>query len=75
MEQENPQKQAADKKKNKQEKAKKSQPPLPFCTTAQSAEHARAHEEDEPCDDARSGVVESTEEQKKATTERKTKAD
>ena len=26
---------------------------LPFCTTAPSAEHARAADEDEPCDDAR----------------------
>jgi hypothetical protein len=28
---------------------------LPFCTTAPSAEHARAEEGDEPCDDFRSG--------------------
>ena len=28
---------------------------LPFCTTAPSAEHARALEDDEPCDDGRSG--------------------
>lgn len=26
---------------------------LPVCTSAASAEHARAEEEDEPCDDAR----------------------
>ena len=26
---------------------------LPYCTTAASAEHARADEEDEPCDDSR----------------------
>ena len=29
---------------------------LPFCTTAASAEHARATNEDEPCDDSRAGV-------------------
>jgi hypothetical protein len=28
---------------------------LPFCTTAPSAEQARAENEDEPCDDARGG--------------------
>ena len=28
---------------------------MPFCTTAASAEHARADEEDEPCDDSRAG--------------------
>jgi hypothetical protein len=30
---------------------------LPYCTRAPSAEHMRAHEEDEPCDDGRSGNV------------------
>ena len=34
-------------------KRKKTEQPLPFCTTAASAEHARASSEDEPCDDAR----------------------
>ena len=29
--------------------------PLPHCTTAASAEQARASDEDEPCDDARRG--------------------
>jgi hypothetical protein len=29
--------------------------PLPFCTTAPSAEHARGNVEEEPCDDARKG--------------------
>ena len=29
---------------------------LPFCTTAASAEHARATNEDEPCDDNRAGI-------------------
>jgi hypothetical protein len=28
---------------------------LPFCRTAQVAEHARAYDEDEPCDDYRGG--------------------
>ena len=29
--------------------------PLPSCTTAPSAEHARTGHEDEPCDDGRAG--------------------
>lgn len=29
--------------------------PLPYCTTAPSAEHARGNVEEEPCDDARKG--------------------
>lgn len=33
---------------------------LPYCTTAPSAEQARAHDENEPCDDGRSGHVESS---------------
>ena len=37
----------------KEEKKKKGDAPLPFCTTAPSAEHARAPNDDEPCDDAR----------------------
>jgi hypothetical protein len=28
---------------------------LPYCTTAPSAEHTRAHDDDEPCDDSRAG--------------------
>jgi hypothetical protein len=32
---------------------KKADAPLPFCTTAPSAEHARGPDEDEPCDDSR----------------------
>ena len=36
------------------EKKKKVQEDLPFCTTAPSAEHARATDDDEPCDDGRS---------------------
>jgi hypothetical protein len=38
-----------------QVKKKKAKKPLPFCTTAPSAEHARADSDDEPCDDSRSG--------------------
>ena len=34
---------------------KKSEEQLPFCTSAPSAEHARGMEEEEPCDDSRSG--------------------
>lgn len=40
----------------KQEKMKKVAD-LPYCTRAPSAEHMRANEEDEPCDDGRSGNV------------------
>jgi hypothetical protein len=36
-------------------KKKKAEEPLPFCTTAPSAEHARGSNEDEPCDDSREG--------------------
>lgn len=38
-------------------KKKKNVKDLPYCTRAPSAEHMRAHEEDEPCDDGRSGNV------------------
>lgn len=34
---------------------KKSEEKLPFCTSAPSAEHARGMEEEEPCDDSRTG--------------------
>ena len=37
------------------EKKKKKEEKLPFCTTAPSAEHGRAENEDEPCDDFREG--------------------
>ena len=30
---------------------------LPHCTTAASAEHARAYDDDEPCDDGRAGGI------------------
>ena len=39
-------------------KKKKVEEKLPYCTTAPSAEHTRADDESEPCDDARSGVAE-----------------
>jgi hypothetical protein len=38
-----------------QPKKKKVKDPLPVCTAAPSAEHARADSDDEPCDDSRSG--------------------
>jgi hypothetical protein len=38
-------------------KEKKVQKQLLPCTTAPAAEHARAHDEDEPCDDGRTGVT------------------
>jgi len=47
-----------DDKENKEpeEKNKKKQgEPLPFCTTAPSPEHSRGDNEDDPCDDSRSG--------------------
>ena len=34
---------------------KKIEEKLPYCTTAPSSEQARASDEDEPCDDGRSG--------------------
>jgi hypothetical protein len=37
------------------QKKKLSEKELPFCTSAPSAEHARADNEDEPCDDSRAG--------------------
>jgi len=30
--------------------------PLPFCTSAPDPEHARSRNDDEPCDDGRSGT-------------------
>jgi hypothetical protein len=45
-------KQEASKEETKKGK-KKADEPLPFCTTAPSAEHARGPNEDEPCDDSR----------------------
>jgi rubrerythrin len=42
-------------KKQKKEESRKSEPDVPFCTTAPSAEHARGLNEDEPCYDATEG--------------------
>jgi hypothetical protein len=42
-------------KENNNSKKKKVEKNLPFCTTVPDAEHARAHDDDEPCDDSRSG--------------------
>ena len=42
---------------NNNRKKKKAEEDLPFCTTAPDAEQARSHDEDEPCDDSRSGSV------------------
>jgi hypothetical protein len=39
------------------EKKKKVEEQLSSCTTAPNAEHARAHDDDEPCDDGRAGVT------------------
>lgn len=39
------------------DKKKKAEEKLPFCTTAPSAEHYRAEDDDEPCDDGRAGDV------------------
>lgn len=39
----------------KKAKPKKDEEKLQPCDTAPSAEHARAHSEDEPCDDGRTG--------------------
>lgn len=43
------------KKKDEIKKKKKEEQdwPLPYCTTAPSAEHYRGEDDDEPCDDAR----------------------
>jgi len=40
---------------NNHRKKKKAEEALPFCTTSPDAEQARAHDDDEPCDDSRSG--------------------
>jgi hypothetical protein len=39
-----------------QKSKKKKGEPLPFCTNAPSPEHSRATDDDEPCDDSRSGT-------------------
>ena len=45
---------------NNNSKKKKVEKDLPFCTTAPDAEQARAHDDDEPCDDGRSGTTEAS---------------
>lgn len=40
-------------KKKKKKKPEEAMEKMPFCTSAPSAEHHRAHDEDEPCDDGR----------------------
>ena len=47
-----------EKKEKENIKKKKDEEKLPFCTTAPSAEHARASNDDEPCDDDRDGDIE-----------------
>jgi hypothetical protein len=59
--------------KEKRKKKEEAQFPLPFCTRAPDPEHARAYEEDGPCDDGRSGKTESPEGQQEATEEEATK--
>lgn len=44
-------------KKNKKKIKKESVEALDYCTTAASAEQARAHDDDEPCDDSRDGKI------------------
>ena len=41
--------------KNKKGKSKTIEETLPPCLKAPSAEHSRAHDTDEPCDDSRAG--------------------
>ena len=45
------------KKKDKKKINKEPVEALDYCTTAASAEQARAHDDDEPCDDSREGKV------------------
>ena len=45
-------------KAKKPKKKKKTDKGLPYCNKAPSAEHARAHDVDEPCDDGRTGEAE-----------------
>jgi hypothetical protein len=44
-----------EKKESEEEISKKKGEPLPFCTSAPSAEQSRGDSEDKPCDDSRSG--------------------
>lgn len=51
------QKKAEDSEGTEKEKKKKAEEKLPYCTTAPSAEHARGNNDNEPCDDGRTGDV------------------
>jgi hypothetical protein len=62
----NEEKPQQEKELEEEEKKKKKEIPLPYCTTAPDPEHHRAHHEDEPCDDARSGPDELHEEDDEA---------
>ena len=44
-------------KSKEQEKEKKIDEKIPHCTTSPSAEHARANDNGEPCDDGRGGDI------------------
>ena len=52
--------------KSRKKKKKENEEPLPFCTTAPDPEHERGYETEEPCDDGRSGDLESSEKQQRA---------
>ena len=43
--------------KQEKDKMRKIEKELPQCMKAPSAEHTRAHDDDEPCDDGRSGKI------------------
>ena len=47
-----------EKTEGKDRKQKKVVEPIPFCTTAPSAEHTRGEELEGPCDDSRTGDYE-----------------
>ena len=44
-------------KTKEQEKEKKIYEKIPHCTSAPNAEHARADDNDDPCDDGRGGNI------------------
>ena len=56
--------------KDKKLKKKENGEPMPFCTTAPDPEHERGYEKDEPCDDARTGELESSKEKQEITAEK-----
>ena len=45
-------------KKPEESEAKKAEEKLPYCRHAPSAEQGGAHDDDEPCDDGRTGSLE-----------------